>query len=457
MHFHARNLSRSGLAWSLALAVPFLAGACAPARAGQGSRGIETLVADRAGVRMQWPARDSVLLPPIPAGALAQDSAVRLAMLRNPALRASLASAGIEAAELWQASTLPNPVLGAQYGSPSGGGTAFSSVSLGFSIVGALQVPLRRRVAAAELSSAEQRVANAVLGLMDEARRAYIGVQHAQQLLELRQNMATATAAAAGTAAALRTAGNISALQLASEEATAAQAAADLADAARDVEVARSALSRLLGAGVADTLWSVPLLLRDPDSTAWQVAALDSLALARRLDVLAARDAARAAATAVGLSGRFRLLADGTIGIFAERAPDGRFIGPTASVPLPVFDQGDAAMARARSVLRERVARHDALVGDVHADVRARLAQLRSARDRARQLRSVVLPLRRRVTEEAQRHVNVNDISVFTLLQAKQAEFDTARAYLDALRDYWNGRSDLERSIGGTLPDSGPP
>ena len=412
---------------------------------------------DRTNTHIRWAEPDSVARPPIPRGALAGDSAVRLALLRSPALRASLASAGIAAADLWQASTLPNPVLGAQYGSPTAGGPAFSSVGLGFSIVGALQVPLRRRVAAAELASAEQRVADGVLGLMDDVRRAYIGVQHAQQLQELRQNMATAAAAAAGAAGALRMAGNVSALLLAGEEAMAAQAAAELVDAARDVDVARAGLARLLGAGVADTSWSVPLLLPDPDTTAWQLATLDSLALVRRLDLAAARDAARAAAAAVGLSERFALLADGTIGAFVEREPDGRFIGPSASLPLPVFDQGGAAIARARAVLRERVARHDALVGDVHADIRVRLAQVRSARERAHQLRRVVLPLRRRVVAEAQRHVNVNDLSVFALLQAKQAEFDTARSYLDALRDYWNARSDLERAAGGALPEAGPP
>ena len=93
----------------------------------------------------------------------------------------------------------------------------------------------------------------------------------------------------------------------------------------------------------------------------------------------------------------------------------------------------------------------------MHADIRVRLAQVRSARERAHQLRRVVLPLRRRVVAEAQRHVNVNDLSVFALLQAKQAEFDTARSYLDALRDYWNARSDLERAAGGALPEPGPP
>ena len=454
---HVTRLTRLTRLPHLLAGVVALAVSCVPSGVRNGSHGVETLVVDRVRTPIHWPDRDSVELPPIPRGALASDSAVRLALLRSPALRASLASVGIAAADLWQASTLPNPVIGAQYGAPAAGGTAITSVGLGFSIVTALQVPLRRRIATAELAGAEQRVADAVLGLMNDVRRAYVGVQHAQQVLELRQNMATAASASAGAAKALRVAGNVSTLLLAGEEAMAAQAAADLPDADRDLDVARAALSRLLGAGIADTAWTVPLLLREPDTTAWRLAPLDSLALARRLDVAAARDAARAAAAALGLSERFSLLADGTIGAFVERDPDGRFAGPTVSVPLPLFEQGGAAIARARAVLRERVARHDVLVGDVHADIRVRLAQVRATRQRAQQLRRVVLPLRRRVIEEAQRHLNVNDISVFVLLQAKQAEFDTGRLYLDALRDYWNARGDLERSAGGSLPEPATP
>ena len=41
---------------------------------------------------------------------------------------------------------------------------------------------------------------------------------------------------------------------------------------------------------------------------------------------------------------------------------------------------------------------------------------------------------------------------VFALLQAKQAEIDAAHMYLDALRDYWSARAELERATGGMLP-----
>ena len=61
-------------------------------------------------------------------------------------------------------------------------------------------------------------------------------------------------------------------------------------------------------------------------------------------------------------------------------------------------------------------------------------------------------PLRRRVLDELQRHVNAMDTSVFALLQAKQAVLDAGRLYLDALHDYWLAYTALEWAVGDTLP-----
>ena len=42
-------------------------------------------------------------------------------------------------------------------------------------------------------------------------------------------------------------------------------------------------------------------------------------------------------------------------------------------------------------------------------------------------------------------------LGVYQLIQAKQAEFEAYRDSIEALRDYWIARSDLERAIGGRI------
>ncbi len=427
--------------------------ACVPPTVHSGSHGVATLVTGRTGVQPSWSVSDSGVRPrdPIPEGPLDIEAAIRLAIARNPRVQSTLAEVGIAQAELWQASTWPNPVLDYVHGYPESG-VAVSNRGVGFAFVRALQVPLRRRIAAAELASVERRVANDVFDVMVEVQRAYRTVQYAQQLLELHQAVAAASAASAAAARALRAAGNIPAPSLDSEEALAAQDVAEVSGADGELADARAELARLLGAGIADTAWSIPGRLPEPEATDWPLARADSLALARRLDVAAARESIRAASAAVGLSERFRFLADGTLGAAFEREPDGRFVGPTASAPFPLFDRGAAAIARGRAVLRQQVALHDALVVDVHADVRAQLARVRNARQQAQQLRTVVLPLRRRIVEGTQLHVNAMDLSVFALLQARQGEIEAGRRYLEAVRDYWIARAGLERATGGPLP-----
>ena len=429
-----------------------LAVACVPPAARQGTRPVERLLSERGATPPPWAPVDSASRPLIPVGMLAVDSAVRVALLRSPHVRVVLADVGVASADLWQASRLPNPILDVLVGRPTGTGSGVSNVGLGFAIVSALQRPLRQRIATAELRSVEQRVADAVFGVIVDVQRAYLNVQHAQQSLELAQTVAAATAASAGAARAIRDAGNLPAIVVASEEAMAAQSVANVAEFEVTVTESKAELGRLLGAGVSDTLWTIPDRLADPPAERWTLASLDSLALARRLDVASALASAKAAFSAVGLANRFRLLPDGTIGAFVEREPDGRFIGASATIPLPIFDGGRAGVARARATLDQRVAEHDALVVDAHASVRRALARFEGARKRADQLRTSVLPARRRVLQESQLQVNAMAIPIFALLQAKQAEVDAAHMYLNALRDYWTARAELERATGGMLP-----
>jgi outer membrane protein, heavy metal efflux system len=42
-------------------------------------------------------------------------------------------------------------------------------------------------------------------------------------------------------------------------------------------------------------------------------------------------------------------------------------------------------------------------------------------------------------------------VGVFQLLTAKRDEIDAGRAYIEALRDYWIARTDLESAVGGEL------
>ena len=65
--------------------------------------------------------------------------------------------------------------------------------------------------------------------------------------------------------------------------------------------------------------------------------------------------------------------------------------------------------------------------------------------------RSTVLPLRHRIIEESQLQYNAMQISLFDLLRVKQEEVNAARQSVEAQRDYWVARAELEQAVGGSL------
>jgi cobalt-zinc-cadmium efflux system outer membrane protein len=62
-----------------------------------------------------------------------------------------------------------------------------------------------------------------------------------------------------------------------------------------------------------------------------------------------------------------------------------------------------------------------------------------------------LVPLRENIAKFSQQQYDAMLLGVFQLIQAKQSEFAAYREYIEALRDYWIARSDLERAVGTRL------
>ncbi|MCU0647163.1 MAG: TolC family protein [Gemmatimonadaceae bacterium] len=430
---------------------------CASTSPRASQRTVDGWLAERLPQHVAWQreaAADSAIEARVSAmlvGELDADTAVAVALLRNPTLRATLEEVGIARADLVQAGLLPNPLLSAA--SQPGTTTSFLMQGYGITLpfVHLLQRPMRRRIAAEQLRATERRVTAAILSVVEHTRTAHAEARAARELVGLRASIAAATDAAARTAEAMFAAGNIRELDLAAERAMAAQAAADLRLARAHALVARQTLATLMGRARDDSAWTVPDRSPLPNVDSLAFAEMDSLAVRSRLDLAAAAADAEAAARAAGLTRRFALLPDGQLGIEWADEPDGQFLGPALTVPLPIFDQGRPAVAAAQARFRQAVQRHEALRVDVLAEVRALRETLLATRERALRLRREVVPLRTKVVEESQKQFNAMNLSIFTLLLAKQAEIEAGAASVEALRDYWVARARLERAVGGAF------
>lgn len=432
---------------------PFFS-ACAHGSLKRDVAAVDHLVRERAGVAV--PKRSELgnalgtdTVATLLAAPLSPATAVRIALISHPSLRATYAELGLARADVVQAALLANPVVSLERFASG----RFQEFGIAQSFIDLLSQPMRRRIAEAQLAGARLRVANEVFRHVVEVRSSLVEAVAAAQLLEIRERAQAAAAASATAATALHAAGNLQDLDLVNERAAAAEFTAGAIHARGESRSSREGLVRALGVSAQGAALVLPERLPDLPANDPAVDSLVVLAAHSRLDLAAALQDVNAASKALGLTKSFRLLPDGTLSFAGEGENGGPFeSGPGFSIPLPFFDRGQARMLRAQSALRAATARHEALALSMRADVRAAHALLTSARERFEEYRVRVVPLRRRVTEEAQFQYNAMAVSVFGLLQARQGELNAGQGYIEALSDYWTARIQLERAVGTSLP-----
>jgi cobalt-zinc-cadmium efflux system outer membrane protein len=320
-----------------------------------------------------------------------------------------------------------------------------------------LLLPARRQMAATDLVRVQQRVADAFLQLRLEVERAWVGYVAARQLAGMRALVATSAEQSATLAQRFRDAGNINALQLAQARVEAAEARSEADHAEMDAARARLQLAAVMGVAV-DGTWQTPSgLPAVPDAASdaeVDVASLLPRATTQRPDVLAAQAAVRLRADALDLVRRWRWLGEVAVGYEREGEPEGGALrGPTLAFALPVFDQGQPAIARARAELLAAQAHADERALAARNEVLTAAAELRLARSIAQRYQKDLLPARAAVVARTQEEVNFMLAGVFELMHARRAEFVAQQRYVEGVRDYWLARAALRAAVGGPLAD----
>ena len=438
-----------------ALAGLLLAG-CATAQPDESFGGVQSAVLERTGRRVHWdrgsPADQdaAAAVRAMLSRELGPDDAVQVALLNNRNLQAVYEDLGVAQAEVVQAGLLRNPVFDADVKFLEGGGGHLIELSVVQDFLDVFFIPLRKRIAAHALEAAKLRVTGAALDLVGEVRQAYFAHVAAGQALDLRRTVAAATEASYDLASRLRAAGNITALDLANERALHEQAKLDLAAAESAALDTRERLNVLLGVWGPDTAWTTSARLADPPAEELPTDDVERRAVERSVELAAARHQVEAAARTLGLRHSLALLPEAEGGVAAEHESDGEWsVGPAFSLPIPLFDQGQATTAAARSELRRSRRRYYAKAVEVRSAARAARNRLLAARARAEYLRRVILPLRQEITRQTQLQYNAMLVGPFQLLQARQAEIEAGVQYVDSLREYWTARGALQQVESG--------
>ncbi len=450
-------MARASIGWLCLLLVGLTGCASVDLRAGFPE--VSAVVEERAATKIVWNRGNELdleaaeKLRALLRKKFTADDAVQIAMLNNRDLQAIYSDLGLAQADLVQAGLFRNPILDAAVLFPLSGVRPDLQLTVVISFLDALYVPLRKRVAAARFEEAKLRVTGAVLDLGAQVRRAFHEHQANEQMLELRQTIVQALTASWEVSRRLHEAGNITDLDLARDRAAAETSKLVL----RSVEIAarqsREHLNDLMGTWGEQTVWEIDGRLPDIPAEPLPVNGLERVALSRSIDLSQARQRIITAGQQLGYDRATALIPETDLGVGAERE-EGWKVGPVLSVPIPLFDQGQARVGRAVAELRRSQQEYYALAVRVRATARAVRDRMLGAQDRALYYRDILLPLQERIVNEAQLQYNAMQIGIFHLLRDRERQIETGVAYVEALREYWLARADLLHISSGRLPAS---
>jgi outer membrane protein, heavy metal efflux system len=175
------------------LCLPFFLGSCSFVGEQEVFEDVRTVVSAQTGYTLQLdPSEQEIknIIAEALAGDLTLEKAIRLALLNNQSLQAAYEKLGVARGELIEAGLLKNPLFEAEVHFEGGGIGLGTNLNLVQDIISIFQLPLRRKIARAELEAAKYDVAEAVLNLVYDTEAAFYEVQGAAMELNSKASAA---------------------------------------------------------------------------------------------------------------------------------------------------------------------------------------------------------------------------------------------------------------------------
>lgn len=393
---------------------------------------------------------DDAEAPRILEKPLTVESAVRLSLLMNRDLRATMYELGVARGRAVQAGLLPNPELELAVRVPDDPFQNLQSeIGLEYDVTRLLLVPLRKGAAEAELSAERVRVAGEVLDTAYRARIAFFAVQARQGVLDLRARALAAFQASYGAAEELHRAGNIPDVDLATQRAAVEGARIDVAEAENALLDARESLNLAIGLSGKQTSWTLLGPLPPPAEDVIDLETGEKRALDASLELAELAGRMDAAGRRVGVARAEGALPHLSGGFHGEHDGVSWEIGGHVTVGLPVFDRAQGRVISAKSELGSLRERYVATATAVRATLRMAQNRVSSAGKRARHYRDALIPAREKALAETVLQYNAMQVGVFQVLDAQRRLTEAGIAYTETLHDYWQAKAALEQILAG--------
>lgn len=388
------------------------------------------------------------------ADGLGLDEAARLALLNNRRLQAGFLALGVARAEYVQAGLLENPSLSLAFLFPDAGGRGRWTADLVGSVAEIWQIPSRQAFARAGLEQRILELSRFAGELVAATKSAYFeGVAAREGRSVGRANLELARRSHEGVRRQVEE-GVASKTDESLAESLALGAELSFQRTEREEVAVMRKLAALLS--LEEDLLAITLTdsLPEPGWQALEREAFVEASLGVRPDLRAASRAVAAAEERVGLEHK-RRFPEFSAGMSAERpesmSASDSFIGPAAALELPIFDQNQAQMSRAKFELAQRRKEFEALIVEARQELRAALDKADVASRTAAFARDELVPQAERGATLAEKAYELGDTTVLTLLQAQKAALEARRTVIEALLEAALSRIEVERTAGAPL------
>lgn len=389
-------------------------------------------------------------------GPVTAESSVRIALLNNPSLQASMATLGVSDADRVQMGRLPNPHF--SIGRFTEGDTVEIERLLRFDVIGLLTLPWKAKWQGQQHELAKLMAAQDVVRLASDTRKAWITAVAAQQTALYMRDVKDAADASAELARRMARVGNWSRLQQAREQVFLADATAQLARAQQTNFSEREKLIRLMGLWGKQINFTLAERLPDLPKAATEMNDMEAQAIRSRLDIRSAVSESTYVADQMGFKtvmgffdGLGLSLANSTTFNNHEQSQETRR-GFEVELPLPIFDWGGARNARSKAMYLQSTARVREVAVKARSEAREAYHGYRTAYDLATHYRDEVVPLRKFINDELVLRYNGMLASVWDVLADTRSQVMSINSAIEAQRDFWLAEADLQTTLTGTSP-----
>lgn len=432
--------------------------ACATFTPGGGLSGVKEASAPHIKQSLVWPKTDTE--QKIVAARVSEllkqpmnvESAVQIALLNNKALQASFYSLGISEADVVQAGRLPNPKFSMLYARNNGDYKIEQALT--FNIFSLITMPKMQEIERGNFEKTKKMVALNVLQLAQQTRQAYFNALAANEHQRYSAQVKESAEASTELARRMLKAGNWNQLELAREQSFYADAVLDLANTKNQQTSAYAALSRLLMLPVEQL--NLQDRLPDLPKTIDELQRFEASAFEQRLDLQAMRLETQALAKKLGLSKTTRFI--NVLEIGPARVLEGQRSSPYKkgvefSFELPLFDWGEAKVARAEAIYMQAVNNAAQMVFDAQSEIIEAHSHYLASYQMAKHYRDEIVPLRKKILDEDQLRYNGMLISPFELFADARAQVISVNGYITKLHEFWLAETALQMTLSGITND----